>query len=212
MTHNFLNLRMNIRFLSRRNLDRLSDQELVTAFQQTGRERYFNELFERYYPLIFTRCLSLTAQREDSKDLTLIIFTKAHQFLQQSTVAHLQNWLFTLAKNECFNFLRLQRNKQRVARRWWEEHAPPVWLENEYFRRQLYEEQLKEDELFQTALQQLSEAQRHCLELFTWELKSYQDIADELALDTKQVKSHLQNARRRLKRWVAEHNSSAHEE
>ncbi|MEM1215307.1 MAG: sigma-70 family RNA polymerase sigma factor [Bacteroidota bacterium] len=203
---------MNFPFRRSRVTADASDEALAQAFRQTGKTVYFNRLFERYYPLVFARCLSLTAQRENSKDLTLTIFTKAHHEWQSRQVENVRQWLFTLTKNECLNFLRLQKGRRRVQQRWWEEHAPPVWLENEYFRRQFYEEQLAQDELFQRALEQLSEEQRRCLTLFTWELKSYQAIADELAMEVSQVKSHLQNARRRLKKWVAEQLSTRNEE
>ena len=50
------------------------------------------------------------------------------------------------------------------------------------------------------ALSQLPTEQRRCLELFYLEEKSYQEIVAATGLAVNQVKSHLQNGRRMLKR------------
>jgi RNA polymerase sigma-70 factor (ECF subfamily) len=187
-------------------LTRWTDLELVRAFQKSGKEVYFNQLFERYYPLVYTKCLSLTTQREESKDLTLVVFTKAYGLLPQQQLERFDHWLFTLTQRECLNYLRRKTNAAKVRRQWWEyqQRSEDTFMENEAFRRVYYEEELTKDQLYQEGLQQLPEAQRICLQLFTIELKSYQEIADYTHFPLNKVKSHLQNARRQLKIWVSE--------
>lgn len=182
-----------------------TDLDLVRAFQKSGQEVYFNQLFERYYPLVYAKCLGLTTQREDSKDLTLVVFTKAYGLLPRQRLEKFDHWLFTLTQRECLNFLRLSSKAAKVRRRWWEytQTVEDTFLENEAFRRVYYEEELTKDQLYQEGLQQLPEAQQLCLQLFTNELKTYQEIADQTQLPLNKVKSHLQNARRQLKIWVS---------
>ncbi|MEM8909899.1 MAG: sigma factor-like helix-turn-helix DNA-binding protein, partial [Bacteroidota bacterium] len=59
----------------------------------------------------------------------------------------------------------------------------------------------RETQLLQ-ALKRLSEIQRQCIQLFFFEEKSYQQIADITQLPLNRVKSHLQNGKRLLKRYI----------
>lgn len=190
--------------ISSKSLINWTDLELLQAFQKSGKEVYFNCLFKRYYPLVYAKCFGLTTQREDSKDLTIIIFTKAYNVLETQQIEKFDHWLYTLTHRECINFLRLKAQKAKVRKRWWEYQQATAdgFLENETFRRAYYEEELIKDQLYQEGLQQLPETQRICLQLFTQEQKSYREIAQETNFPVNKVKSYLQNARRQLKVWV----------
>ena len=78
-------------------------------------------------------------------------------------------------------------------------------MENEAFRRLIYEEELEKDRLYQEGLLNLLPEQRRSLELFVQQAMSYREIAEVTNQTVEQVKSHLQHARRRLKKWVSEH-------
>lgn len=183
-----------------------TDLELVEAFQRTKEEVYFNHLFERYYPLVYAKCLGLTTRREESKDLTLIVFTKVYGLLGREQLTHFANWLYTITQRECLNFLRLAKKSAETHRKWWvsTQSKADNFLENEAFRRVYYEEELRKDRLFRSGLEALAPEQRQCLKLFVHELKTYREIAELTGFKPEQVKSYLQNGRRKLKKWVTE--------
>ena len=197
---------MKLRFLKGKPPQQWSDEELVTAFRKGGSDVYFNEIFSRYYPLVYASCLGLTSDREDSKDLTLIVFAKAYEQLSQQQILRLSSWLFTLARNETLTFLRGGRRNANAQKKWWEtQKNDENWMENEAFRRLIYEEELEKDRLYQEGLLNLLPEQRRSLELFVQQAMSYREIAEATNQTVEQVKSHLQHARRRLKKWVSEH-------
>jgi len=75
-------------------------------------------------------------------------------------------------------------------------------MENAAFRRLIYEEELKKDQHFHQCLDNLPKNQHLCIQLFFLKGVSYRKIAQENQLTEKQVKSHIQNGKRQLKKCV----------
>lgn len=193
----------------RRGFKHFTDEQLVNAFQQSGKEIYFDELFERYHLLVYGLCLNLTANREDSKDLTLIAFQKAYEALPRTRLQRFDHWLFTLCRNECLHFLRKKSKVKKGFISWQQDQKDkPEFMLNEAFRRSLYEEELVQDELLKAGLAHLSKPQRVCLELFVYEFKSYQEIGRYTGYSLAQTKSHIQNGRLKLRRWIQQQQDS----
>lgn len=191
---------MNLRFIFGKPPQQWTDSELLQAFRARGEDAFFNILFERHYPLVYTLCLNITADRDDSKDITILVFTKIYDLLQRETPKSFDYWLLALARRECLNHLRAAKRRADQEKKWHEwKKSGENFMENELFRRLIYEEELEQENRFHAAIDALPEAQQLCLRLFVYELKSYQEIADITHYPLPQVKSHLQNARRRLK-------------
>ncbi len=195
---------MKLRSLFRRTWDGWSDRDLVDAFQQKGKELYFDALFERYHPLVYNLCLNFTANREESKDLTLDVFLKAYQYIKSQQVEQFDHWICILTKNTCLTYLKNQRREAEKQKKWWEfEESGQNFMENTAFRRLIYEEELENDHVFKEGLNRLSGKQQLCINLFFMQGYSYRKIAQENDLTEKQVKSHIQNGKRQLKNWVS---------
>jgi RNA polymerase sigma-70 factor (ECF subfamily) len=187
----------------RRNYRKLTDDQIVQAFGASGREAYFDELFERYHTLIYGLCLNLTKHRENSKDLTLITFQKAHAELLRKAPNRFDHWLFTLCRNECMRFLRKAKQEERNVRAWSSMKGTQEEVtESEAFRRKLYEQELLEDRLLKNGIATLSSEQKRCLQLFIYERKTYREIAKITGYSLTQVQNYLQNGRLKLKRWI----------
>ncbi len=199
------------RRLWRRRIKHYDDDQLVKRFQQLGSDAYFDELFERYHPLVFGLCLNLTADREDSKDLTLSIFQKAYTGLPGTTIERFDHWLLTMARHECFRFIRRQAKKRSNMLRWQAaQKKEEGFMLNEAFRRLWYTEEIAQDKLLENGLADLTGPQQKCLNLFLYEYQSYQEIARATDFSLREVKSHLQNGRLKLKRWIQQQQDSNH--
>lgn len=195
--------------LWRRRLKQYDDVELVKRFQQSGNDAYFDELFERYHPLVFGLCLNLTAHREDSKDLTLSIFQKAYGVLPKTTIERFDHWLFTMTRHECFRFIRQQAKARTNLLRWQEaQKQEDGFMINEAFRRFWYTEEISQDKLLENGIADLTSPQQKCLNLFLYDYQSYQEIASTTGFSLREVKSHLQNGRLKLKRWIHQQQDS----
>lgn len=193
----------------RRRLKHLDDTQLVKRFQQSGNDVYFDELFERYHALVFGICLNLTAHREDSKDLTLSIFQKAYTGLSGKAIERFDHWLLSMARHECFYFIRQQAKARKNLRQWLQTQAQEEgFMLNEAFRRHCYAEEIAQDKLLENGLADLTSPQQKCLNLFLYEYQSYQEIAQTTGFSLREVKSHLQNGRLKLKRWILQQQDS----
>lgn len=181
-----------------------SAEQLIRAFQHTGDQQYFNALFSRYLHLVYYTTRNFLEDREECRDVVMQVFAKIFQQLQQQQEVHsFGNWLYTLTRNECIS-KRRSSDKQTLRfeaslQQWQEEPA-----ENPDTGAQMVSATDRETEdLVQAAMLQLDEGQRICLELFFFEKKSYREIADITSFTENQVKSFLQNGKRRLRQLLA---------
>lgn len=192
-----------------RRMKDFTDDELVKRFRASGSDSYFDALFERYHALVFGLCLNLTAHREDSKDLTLRVFQKAYDVLPATSIERFDHWLLTMTRHECFLFIRQQARERRQLLLWQDfQKKEDGFMLNEAFRRLWYTEEIAQDKLLENGLADLTPPQQKCLNLFLYQYQSYQEIADTTGFSIKEVKSHLQNGRLKLKRWIQQQQDS----
>ncbi|GJM35005.1 MAG: DNA-directed RNA polymerase sigma-70 factor [Saprospiraceae bacterium] len=180
-----------------------TDQELLDAFREYRTEACFAELFERYVHLAFLAALKFLKDREQSKDVTMIIFSKIFDILQKETPKSFNKWLFTIVRNECISYMR-SHYRQYQQRQDWEKNqkSEDFFMENEGFERLIDRSTPKKENALMAAMTRLEGKQQKCLELFYFEKKSYKEIARLTQSSVKQVKSHLQNGKRQLRRQL----------
>lgn len=73
----------------------------------------FEKIFEQYSTKIYRYCLMYLKNHHDAQDCTQNTFLKLYQNKKNHEAIHLKNWLYTVARNECFMYLR--RNKKVFA-------------------------------------------------------------------------------------------------
>lgn len=194
---------MKLFSIFQQNLDDWTTEKLILAFQEEKKERYFDALFERYHALIYRICLNFTANREESKELTLDVFLQAYDRIGDLKIKQFEAWLYALTKNICLDFIRKQYKEQENKVKWWESKKNTQnFMENHAFRRLIYERDLERDAFFQEALLNLPENQQICINLFFLQSCSYREVAQKTTFTQKEVKSYLQNGKRNMKIWV----------
>lgn len=174
-----------------------SDQELISRFQQHGDGEALATLFERYTHLIFGVCLKYLQDTEESKDATLQLYDHLRNKLPGESIHNFSAWLHQVTKNHCLMHLR-QQNRRRNHHAKYEQEQLMENAQPEHLTDQTQQLEWKEQQLLQ-ALQQLPDGQKECLTLFYLEDKTYQEVAEITHSSVKQVKSHIQNGKRKLK-------------
>ena len=176
-----------------------TEEELIRQYQATLDPVYIAELYQRYTHLVFGVCLKYLKDEEDSKDAVMQIFEKLLQALKTQEVNKFQPWLHVLIRNYCLTELR--NRKMRGAKSWLHEIPDLVQSSEQGYSEetQLIDQQLS---YLEKGLDNIPTEQKICLELFYFQKKSYQEIAQQTGYDLSKVKSFIQNGKRNLKIYL----------
>jgi RNA polymerase sigma-70 factor, ECF subfamily len=71
-----------------------------------GERLALQRVFERYKDALFTYCVYMTGNRDDSEDLVQEAFTRLIGQRDRDTIASIRNWLFICTRNLTLNHLK----------------------------------------------------------------------------------------------------------
>ncbi len=171
----------------------ITDSELLKRFYSDQDNRWLGILLPRYTVMLLGVCMKYLKNEEDSKDCVQQVFLKVISELPKYKVEYFKSWIYMIAKNHCLMKLRGDKN-----------NAVEI-SENLSHTEETVEDRkkhLEKEELLVTledALKDLNEEQRKCVHLFYLQKKTYAEVAEITGYTMLQVKSHLQNGKRKLK-------------
>lgn len=194
---------MSISSKNIRPLKQLNDEELIELYKKRLDQAVAGELYNRYTHLAFGACRKYLDNPEDCRDMVMIVFEKILKLLPKSEIRSFKNWLFIIIRNECISSIRKRKSEANKKTKWEVvEKNKETSMENEAIARLDYEEENSKEEQLKIAISMLPKEQQDCIQLFYFDNKSYKEIAKDLNLTDKKVKSYLQNGKRRLKRML----------
>lgn len=170
-----------------------SDEELFSLLKETNRPEYFQQLYERYIPLIYGLCLKYLRNPEQSQDAVVDIYENLSGKIDNYEIKIFKNWLYSVVKNHCFHILK--ENKKEIIVNF-DSNLMESDMSFDLFSDETNSE--KESALNQ-CIEKLPEPQRISVYKFFYEDRSYADIVDETGYNLKSVKSYIQNGKRNLK-------------
>ena len=133
---------------------------------------------------------------EEAKDSVQQVFLKAISELQKYKVEYFKSWIYMVAKNQCLMKL---RNSRRYTS---EINDQLLATPDESIEKENYIDKDKKLLNMAEAMLHLNKEQQQCVTLFYLEKKSYQQIAEQTEYSLMQVKSHIQNGKRNLKKLM----------
>jgi RNA polymerase sigma-70 factor (ECF subfamily) len=171
------------------------DDEQCAALAQQGQRGAFTALVRRYQDRIYRFLLRLTHSPDDARELTQETFLHAYQALPRWTPqARLSTWLFRIARNLAFDWLRRGKRVEFVPLNEDEDaHCPDPAPGPDAVL-----ETAQRYQGLEAALARLPAEHREILLLREIEEMSYEDIAAVLDLNLGTVKSRLARARAAL--------------
>lgn len=182
---------------------KMTDEEVVEQYRLSSDQQLVGILFERYSHLVLGVCLKYLKNKDESKDMVIIIFEKLITDLKNFKVEKFRPWLHTVTRNQCLMLLR------KINRPGTEKDIETL----EYHLQDNNEEEVvKEKEVkinnLEEAIKELNEEQRICITLFYLEDKSYQQIEVSTGYEMNKIKSYIQNGKRNLKILLATKNET----
>ena len=176
----------------------IEDNELLQRFYDDHDNEWLGILLQRYTMLLLGVSMKYLKNEEEAKDCVQQVFLKAINELHKYKVEYFKSWIYMVAKNHCL--MKLRDSRKFTAGINEESLATP----DETTEKANYVEKDKKLNNMAAALQQLNKEQQLCVTLFYLEKKSYQEIAEQTGYNLMQVKSHIQNGKRNLKKLMEE--------
>lgn len=169
--------------------------ELIARYRTTGDVALLGELYEPYMELVYAVCYKYLRDEEEAKDAVMQLFEQLVVDLRRHEVQQFLPWLHSVSRNYCLMLLRKRQNRPQMAL------LDSILADDEYTLPASADDPDREEDLtrMEACLQLLPPEQRTCLTLFYLEKKSYVEVSDQTGYELKQVKSYLQNGRRKLK-------------
>ena len=187
-----------------KSLEDQTDEDLV-LLAQDGSQTAFNELVDRYTPVVYRIARGITRGHHDAEDIVQETFFKAFKSLDgfSSSKASFRTWLLTIARNQSINVFSVLKRK---AARFLGEFDPadpghqlednPLAMNHKDAESLLSIQQ--EHSRLQKALARLPERQRTALLLKAQEGMSYEEIAQVMNNSSSAVESLIFRGRKRL--------------
>lgn len=176
-------------FRKRHKYSSYSDEELLIRFKNEPNSAILGEYYLRYGHLVMGVALKYLKNIADAEDISMVVFENLPEKLKKHSISNFKSWLYSVVKNEC---LMLLRKKDFTTSEFTAELEQKDELENVV----VLEGQL---ELLEKSIEELNEEQQKCIRSFYLEKKTYQEIAEEMNLNIKKIKSAIQNGKRNLK-------------
>jgi RNA polymerase sigma-70 factor, ECF subfamily len=174
------------------------DNDLLSLFAQTGDLEVLGVLYQRYMHLVYGVCLKYFKNRDTAKEGVVAIFEKLMVELPKQQVDNFKPWLYVVTKNYCLMELRKQKSGWRREQIFMEN--APLFMESDIEVHPLDSDDNQGlTDALQHCIEQLKAEQKQCIELFYYNDKCYAEISEQLNMDLKKVKSHIQNGKRNLK-------------
>ena len=174
-----------------------TDEELINEFSSTGNIELLGKVYSEYMHLVYGVCLKYLEDRDESKDAVMQIFEKIASELPGQKIGNFRGWLYVVTRNYCLMQLRSEKVKNKWLKDWSDEQV--IFMENINSVHPIDEDGEERAADLEECINGLKDEQRECIRLFYYGNRSYKDIAGDLMIDEKKVKSHLQNAKRNLK-------------
>ena len=172
--------------------DHISDKELLEYYYADNNQEWIGILLQRYTLLLLGVCMKYLKDETEAKDCVQQIFLKVLTEVSKYKIDYFKSWLYMVAKNHCL--MRLREKGARGVKELSEQHIADAETDKQDL---IQNEQTYN--LLEEAIEELSEEQKLCVNLFYLQKKSYQQITERTGFTPMQVKSYIQNGKRNLK-------------
>jgi RNA polymerase sigma factor (sigma-70 family) len=177
----------------RHKAEEIETAEWLKGLLSNGDTRYWGRIFEKYKRPVFARCFSMLQNGEDARDLTSDVFIRAFENIRQYDMKRpFFPWLYRIATNLCIDFIRrndrVRAMQEKDVENLSDENGPDTLLDNETLK-----------EKIKTAIEKMKSPQKLCFCLFYLQEKSYDEIVQLTGYNHDEVRSHIQNGRRKFK-------------
>ena len=187
-----------------RNLNDLTDEELILEFQKNNTERAFEILVQRYKNPLMNFVFRYLGDYESCTDVVQETMIKVYRYKDTyQSIAKFSTWIYTIAGNLAKT--ELQRRKRRTIlsiNAFGKDNDEDYEIPDENYRPDKLTDSGIKDEIIQKAFMKVSEAYRKAVILRDIQELSYEEIADIMGITVGTVKSRINRGRAQLQKLL----------
>lgn len=183
-------------WLFRKKVDK-NDEELVLDYFKSGNKTAVGLLFEKHVTTIYGVCLFYFRERERAEDAVMQIFEKLLIELRNAEIKNFKAWLSFVVRNYCISELRKNKGHYFLPETYLDFEVNEVSYEEEERIGKIDDDMMLD--FMKESIHILKEHQRICITLFYLNNLSYDDIVNKTGYSMNEVKSYIQNGKRKLK-------------
>ncbi|MCL2230318.1 MAG: sigma-70 family RNA polymerase sigma factor [Treponema sp.] len=173
--------------------DEISD-ELIVSQIVSGQKDLFRLIVRQYEKAVFAMGLSFFRNSEDASDFAQEVFLKAFRNLSRfEGRSRFSTWLYKIAYNTALNEVNRRKEYLSLA----EEDAEKLSGRDETPEMQAIDSVAKDS--VKTAIKELPERFRICVDLYFFYDRSYQEIEGITGIPVNTIKSHVHRAKNILR-------------
>jgi RNA polymerase sigma-70 factor (ECF subfamily) len=182
-----------------KSVDKSADDLLIVDQVVSGQKDMFRLLVQRYEHAVYGMGISFFRNPEDASDFTQEVFLKVYRNLSCfEGRSRFSTWLYKIAYNTAVNGVNRRKEYYSLAEN---EKDKLVNYENDTPERVFIRNAARD--AIQTAVKELPERFRVCVDLFFFYGRSYQEIEMITGFPVNTVKSHVFRAKKLLREKLA---------
>jgi RNA polymerase sigma-70 factor, ECF subfamily len=189
--------------LTEKNINELSDEELILEFQQNDTERAFEILVQRYKNPLVNFVYRFLGDYEICLDVVQETFIKVYRYKNSYTsIAKFSTWIYTIAGNLAKTEYRRRKRRNFFSINSYGENKETFDIPDERYRPDVAADSEMKDKIIQKALLKVTQVYREVLILRDIQGLSYEEIAEIKGLTIGTVKSRINRGRSQLQKLL----------
>lgn len=189
--------------LTQKNLNDLTDEELILEFQQNDTIQAFEILVGRYKNPLTNYVFRFVGDYETSSDLVQETMIKVYRNKNSyKSIAKFSTWIYTIAGNLARTEYQRRRRRTIFSLNNYGEENETYEIPDESYRPDVIADSGIKDEIIQKALLKVSDAYREVVILRDVQDLSYEEIAEITGLNVGTVKSRINRGRAQLQKML----------
>ncbi len=183
----------------------LKDFELIDCYRNSHDPKYIGELYKRHIHLVTLICSNYLEEDEEIEDAVLEIFEKLLDELKRHQITAFKDWLHTVTGNHCLKILR-KKNPVVLSEKVTKLNGSAFLELRKEFGVGMADDKHQIIRHMMKGLHWLNQEQRDCLEHHYLDGMTFKQVSDYTGFTMNQVKCHIENGKRNLKKYIENNN------
>lgn len=186
-----------------KNLNELTDEELILEFQSNGTEKAFEILVQRFKNPLTNYVYRFLGDYDSCVDVVQEAFVKVYRYKDNySSLAKFSTWIYTIAGNLARTEYQRKRRRNFFSINSYGEEKETYDIPDNSNRPDVETDMKMKSEIIQKALLKVRDSYREAVILRDIQEMSYEEIAEILQIEVGTVKSRINRGRAELQKYL----------